>query len=110
MVEFAMRLLRLLRTMRILRVLRLVRELQEIASSIMGSMRSLFWTLAFMLLLIFCCGVCITQAVGEHLLEASAHTSISDHEFDELRYYYGSLLRTVLTLYESITSGLSWDS
>lgn len=97
--------LRLIRIIRLMRVLRLIEDLREIASSIVGSLRSLMWTLLLLLMLMYSCGVCITQVVAEYLLQSDEPSS----KTEDLRYYFGSIGRSVLSLFESITGGQSWD-
>lgn len=98
------RLLRLVRIARLVRVLRFLEELHSLAASIVGSMKSLFWTMVLLMILIYSVGICVTQVVTER-------RALPDAEFaaPELEYYFGSLLRTMLSLFESITGGQSWD-
>lgn len=55
------------------------------------------------MILIYSVGICVTQIVTEQ-------RSVQDPDSaPELEYYFGSLLRTMLSLFESITGGQSWD-
>lgn len=108
-----LRLLRLIRILRLMRVLRLVEELRTIVSSIVGSLKSLIWTLLLLMLLMYSCGVCITQVVADHLLQLSYlgdHSGVHHAMTEDLKYFFGTLMRTVLTLFESVVGGLSWDA
>lgn len=100
-----LRILRLVRILRLARVLNLIEDLRAITSSISGSLRSLFWTLVLLMMVMYSCGVCITQIVADHLAGGAKDQG---HETD-LKYYYGTLSRTVLSLFESIAGGQSWD-
>lgn len=100
-----LRILRLVRILRLARVLNLIEDLRAITSSISGSLRSLFWTMVLLMMVLYSCGVCITQIVADHL---AAGVKDQGHETD-LKYYYGTLSRTVLSLFESIAGGQSWD-
>eukprot|EP00927_Polykrikos_kofoidii_P042167 TRINITY_DN3601_c0_g3_i1.p1 TRINITY_DN3601_c0_g3~~TRINITY_DN3601_c0_g3_i1.p1 ORF type:complete len:900 (-),score=148.65 TRINITY_DN3601_c0_g3_i1:61-2649(-) len=102
-----LRLIRMVRITRLVRVLRLVEELRTIVSSIAGSMKSLGWTLLLLFTMIYTVAICLTQLVVDHqMTKASKGVSVDT----ELLYWYGSVLRTILTLYECIASGVSWDS
>lgn len=101
-----LRVLRLVRIARLVRVLRFVEELHTIAASIIGSLKSLFWTLALLLLLMYILGIVVTEVVAEHRARSEL---VHRETLDELGYYYGNLFRTVLSLFESITGGQSWD-
>uniref|UniRef100_A0A7S0B6C9 EF-hand domain-containing protein n=1 Tax=Pyrodinium bahamense TaxID=73915 RepID=A0A7S0B6C9_9DINO len=96
------RVLRLIRITRLIRVVRLVHELRTLVASIMGSFKSLAWTLLLLMIVIYSCSVLFTQVVLDAL----------DHEVphaEDLDRWFGSLARTALTLFESILGGLSWE-
>lgn len=95
-----LRIMRLIRITRLIRVLRLIEELRTIVASIMGSLRSLVWTLVLLVIMIYTASVCFTQVV----LDAgnTPHRS-------ELLLWFGRLGRTVLTMFECISGGVSWD-
>lgn len=98
-----LRILRLVRVIRLVRVLRLIRELRMLVSSISNSLKSLGWTVLLLILLIYTVALYLTQLVSDHTIDNTAYD-------DSLRVYYGSVGRTMLSLFESITGGLDWDS
>jgi len=98
-----LRILRLVRVIRVARILRLIRELRMLVSSINNSLKSLLWTVMLLMLIIYLVSIYLTQLVSDHRA-----STISDHE-KELAHYYGSLGRTMLSLFESVTNGISWD-
>jgi len=103
----AMRMLRILRVIRIIRlvrVLRLIGELRTIVICIVGSMRSLMWTVILLLLIIYITAVYLTQTVSDYRLEV-----VNEMDSDNLELYFGSLFRSGLTLYEATSGGMSWD-
>jgi len=81
------------------RLMQFVGELNSIVSSISNSMKSLFWTLVLMMLMIYVVGIFFTQIV----------TNYGDKTDTSLRYWWGSLSRSILTLYQSIMGGVDWD-
>jgi len=97
----AFRILRLIRITRLIRVVRIVEELRTMLSSIAGSIKNLIWTMILLLGLMYTVAVCITEMVA----------SVSGPgDGSELQAWFGTMGRTVLTLFESITGGISWDS
>jgi hypothetical protein len=104
-----LRILRLTRIVRLVRLLRLIGELKTIVDSILGSMRSLFWTMLLLMLFIYMIGVYFTQEVADHRV-AVMENEIRDEKDDELEYHFNSLIRTLLTLYASMTGGVDWES
>eukprot|EP00927_Polykrikos_kofoidii_P042163 TRINITY_DN3601_c0_g1_i2.p1 TRINITY_DN3601_c0_g1~~TRINITY_DN3601_c0_g1_i2.p1 ORF type:complete len:723 (-),score=112.52 TRINITY_DN3601_c0_g1_i2:120-2288(-) len=100
-VSVIIRLLRFVRIARLFRILRFLDEMRTIVVCVLGAMRSLAWTLLLLAMLIYVVAICLTQVVIDHRKDADTSES--------LILWYGSLARTCLTLYESITSGLSWD-
>lgn len=103
-----LRIVRLFRILRVLRVMRFVRELRTMVQGIMGSVRSLVWCLLLMCILMFLFGVCMLQMVTDTLSEADAQGKIID--LGELDNNFGSMIRTVFTLFQAITGGVSWGS
>jgi len=93
--------LRLLRIIRLVRMLRLSEELRTIVISILSSMLSLFWTLLFLMMIIYMLSVLFTQVV----LDVTSHTG----DVGKLSYWYGNVGRTFLTFFECIAGGVSWD-
>eukprot|EP00927_Polykrikos_kofoidii_P034093 TRINITY_DN28923_c0_g2_i1.p1 TRINITY_DN28923_c0_g2~~TRINITY_DN28923_c0_g2_i1.p1 ORF type:complete len:596 (-),score=92.16 TRINITY_DN28923_c0_g2_i1:119-1906(-) len=104
--------LSLLRTMKLVRLLRIARlvnvltELRMMVVSIATSLRSMWWSFGLLSLGIFIASVGCTQVVTNFKLEES-QASAPVHELELL---YGSVPKSMLTLFESIASGLSWDS
>eukprot|EP00927_Polykrikos_kofoidii_P076019 TRINITY_DN7264_c0_g1_i1.p1 TRINITY_DN7264_c0_g1~~TRINITY_DN7264_c0_g1_i1.p1 ORF type:complete len:855 (+),score=175.18 TRINITY_DN7264_c0_g1_i1:132-2696(+) len=102
----ALRIVRIIRVTRLVRVLRFIEELRTIVSSIAGSMRSLGWTLILLFLMIYTVAICLTQLVLDYQMsQKEAELAVDPN----LLYWYGSLMRTILTLFECIASGVSWD-
>lgn len=99
-----LRVLRLVRIVRLVRVLRLIRELRTLVESIASTMTSLLWTVVLLLLLIFVVGICFTQVVADVATESPQLLQEGTDTFE----FYGSLMRSVMSLYQSITSGVSW--
>eukprot|EP00927_Polykrikos_kofoidii_P030217 TRINITY_DN26030_c0_g1_i2.p1 TRINITY_DN26030_c0_g1~~TRINITY_DN26030_c0_g1_i2.p1 ORF type:complete len:582 (-),score=84.47 TRINITY_DN26030_c0_g1_i2:36-1781(-) len=100
----SIRLFRMVRFVRIIRLLRLVEELQTIVASIVSSLRSLVWTLILLLIFIYALAACLTQIIIDH-----RHAREPHQVSEKIDYWYGSLSRTALTLYQSITDGAGWD-
>lgn len=102
-----LRILRLLRVLRIVRLLQFVSELNTIVSSIINSMRSLFWTLVLLIIMIYIIGIVFAQVVLGHRIENKDESP--DDVAEELSYWWGTLFRSTLTLYEAILGGADWD-
>jgi len=99
------RMLRLCRIFRLVRLMQFVGELNAIVSSIANSMRPLFWTMVLLSLLIYIVGILFTQLVFTHAIDTDGGYS-SD---PELAYWWGSLSRVFLSLYQAIMGGVDWD-
>jgi len=103
-----LRILRLMRVLRVMRVLRLISELRTIVSSLAGSMNALFWAIMLLLLMIYIVGVFFTQQITQARIEQSSGQKSDD--LITLSKYFGSLGRSILSLYQAISGGLDWDS
>jgi len=99
-----MRFLRLVRVLRVARVLQGIAELRILVVSILSSMRALLWTMLLMLLMIYTLGIYLTQLVTDHRLamdeEAEGYTVLGE--------YYGSMSKTMLVMFMSVTGGADW--
>merc|ERR1712087_735547 len=85
--------------MGIFRVLKFSIALRIIISKIFSSVKTLFWVMILICMLLFAIGVCLTHGATAYL---------DDQEHGEVESYYGSLWRSILTLFESVTGGVPW--
>jgi voltage-gated sodium channel len=104
-----LRVLRLMRVLRVMRVLRLITELRTIVSSIVGSMKSLLWTVVLLVLMMYMVGIYFMQTVTTHLVMMNSETRDKPSN-RVLMEYFGSLPRTILTLYQAMSGGFDWDT
>mmetsp|Transcript_38604 Transcript_38604/g.70215 ORF Transcript_38604/g.70215 Transcript_38604/m.70215 type:complete len:748 (+) Transcript_38604:100-2343(+) len=96
-----LRLIRLVRVARIYRVIRLFKELHVIVSSMASAAGSLVWSLLLQVVTVYVWGLVFLQIVS----------ASDDYLHDEhLQYWFGSLGRSMLTMFECVLSGVSWDS
>jgi len=98
-----LRVLRLIRVMRLVRVVRLMSEMRSMVSSIMGSLKSLFFTLVLIGLLVFIVGVLLTQLVNDTL-----KSDLNNQEAREALRYFRTLDMSCLVLFQSLTGGVDW--
>ena len=88
---------RLVRVVRVVRVARLFRSLRTLINSLMGTMKSLFWSLVLLALIMYMFGIIFTGAVLEYR---------SGHSFDaaeELSKHFGSLYSSIDTLWLGVS-------
>eukprot|EP00928_Gymnodinium_smaydae_P051336 TRINITY_DN34875_c0_g1_i1.p1 TRINITY_DN34875_c0_g1~~TRINITY_DN34875_c0_g1_i1.p1 ORF type:complete len:594 (+),score=90.49 TRINITY_DN34875_c0_g1_i1:40-1821(+) len=102
------RLLRAVRIARLVRLFHLFQELRTIVYSIVKSFVSLFWTLLLLFLLIYGFSVIFLQVVMTNLPDEGEGPVEVDGK--DLRYWFGGLGRTMLTLFEVIVGGSNWDT
>eukprot|EP00747_Dinoflagellata_sp_TGD_P085867 gnl/TRDRNA2_/TRDRNA2_163048_c0_seq1.p1 gnl/TRDRNA2_/TRDRNA2_163048_c0~~gnl/TRDRNA2_/TRDRNA2_163048_c0_seq1.p1 ORF type:complete len:317 (+),score=47.48 gnl/TRDRNA2_/TRDRNA2_163048_c0_seq1:2-952(+) len=131
------RITRLLRVFRVVRVVRFIRALRTLVYSVLCTLKSLVWALLLLLILVYIFGLLFGQAAIERLtlitegedpiigaldpkvraafLDRSVHCSLEIPEEDErmrsacaLYSAWGSLSRSMYTLFETITGGLDW--
>ncbi|CAK9001291.1 unnamed protein product [Durusdinium trenchii] len=94
---------RLVRVLRLLRVVRFCSELRIMVNGIAGSMKTLFWAMLLLGILMFIFGVTFMQLAYNHL----RNTGI-DIESSGLVTYYGTIGRSMLTLFMAISGGVDW--
>jgi len=72
-------------------------------------LRSLVWTVVLLLLVIYIVGVYFTQTITDHLVEIGTNTTAYTQKDTDLAYFFGSLSRTILSLWQSMSGGADWD-
>jgi len=98
-----LRMIRLVRVARVIRMLRFFSELRVMVNGIMGSTKPLLWAFVFLLILMFIVGVTFMQLASNYMKDSS-----SQHVMEDLMMYWGSLSRTMMTLYMAISGGIDW--
>lgn len=101
----AMRLLKMLKFLRIVRLLRSFRELRLVLDSILGSLRSLLWSIILIFAMTFMFAVCFLTAAAEYLHDNSDNVT---EIHDSLRDYWGSMGTSMISLFQASTGGADW--
>jgi len=99
------RIFRLLIILRIARVLHIFGELRTLLVSIAQSLRSLFWTIFLLLAIMYIVAVYLTEVVTLHKVSHVEQVTLEQHSLEE---YYGTIDRSMLALYATISDGLHW--
>lgn len=99
------RILRIVRVFRIFRLMRFFRSLRILVFSVLNTLKSLFWTMCLLVSILFIFGVIFTQAVLQHLTVDHG----SADAWEALLPHYGTLFTTILTLFKTITGGVTWQ-
>lgn len=106
------RMLRLIsRASRVMRVLRLTKAFSPfriMLTSLLCSLKSLVWVLVLMLFVMYLFAISFTSATTDFLVLQDRHRGFLTKQELDLFGQYGSLLRTTLTLYQSISGGFDW--
>lgn len=100
-----LRFFRFLRILRLTRVLASIGDLRTLMVSIGSSMKSLVWVIILLGMLTFAVGVLVTQIVTAHMVQYGEDIP---EEMETLRKYYGSVGRSMLSLFEAVTEGIHW--
>eukprot|EP00929_Paragymnodinium_shiwhaense_P100064 TRINITY_DN620_c0_g1_i6.p1 TRINITY_DN620_c0_g1~~TRINITY_DN620_c0_g1_i6.p1 ORF type:complete len:487 (+),score=128.32 TRINITY_DN620_c0_g1_i6:86-1462(+) len=99
-----LRAIRSLRVLRALRLLRFVEEFRGVISSMMASLKSTLGVLGFFTFGLYLFGACIASEVLEQKRQLG-----EDAVNPMMVQYFGNLSAAMLSLYESVTGGISWS-
>jgi len=105
-----LRIMRITRAIRMVRLIRFFRELRMMVFSVLRSGSSLLWSLLMLIITIYIFGIYFVQVVAYHLYV----TEVPPEDTPEYAVYatgklmFGSLLRSVYTLYQAVSGGISW--
>eukprot|EP00435_Cladocopium_sp_Y103_P062062 s1541_g23.t1 len=100
-----MRIGRLARVVRVVRVVRLFRALRTLVASLVGTLKSLFWSFTLMALVIYIFGILFTDV----LLDFRETAGSMGPELDQMKKYFGNLGSSSATLFRAISDGISWE-
>eukprot|EP00931_Biecheleriopsis_adriatica_P063868 TRINITY_DN38753_c0_g1_i1.p1 TRINITY_DN38753_c0_g1~~TRINITY_DN38753_c0_g1_i1.p1 ORF type:complete len:597 (+),score=117.36 TRINITY_DN38753_c0_g1_i1:117-1793(+) len=99
------RIIRVLRIVRIIRVVRFLRELRMIVITIMQTMKSLFWSMLAMGIVLYMFAIVFTQAAVDHVLTA---VDADPADIDDILDDWGNLQNSLYSLFLAVTGGRSW--
>jgi len=96
------RLFRIVRTLKIVRLLRFITEFRKMVYALAASVQNLVWSLLFLFCVIYFYAIWITQGVTYVLYNSEGPVH------PELYASYGTVGRSMHSLYMAITNGMSW--
>jgi len=105
----AMRLLRIIRVVRVVKVIRVMkffRELRMMIYSILGSMKNLLWVMIILGVTFYLFGVAFTAAVTNNM---ETKDDWNNEDNAGLLEAFGTVDRSALTLYMSMSGGNDWS-
>mmetsp|Transcript_57686 Transcript_57686/g.167444 ORF Transcript_57686/g.167444 Transcript_57686/m.167444 type:complete len:670 (-) Transcript_57686:190-2199(-) len=102
-----LRITRLIRIVRITKIVRFIRALHTLVHQIMSTLKSLVWGLLLLVILMYGFSIIFTQVATSLLTDAPK--AMSDEDARNLLRFWASVPRSMFTLYESVTGGISWD-
>lgn len=103
-VFMVLRLLRLLKLLRLVRLMRAFAELRVMLLCIVGSARTLFWTVLMLGLIMYLFGLCFIEALSSAL----ATGNVSEETRNDIAEHWGSVTLAMVTLFEAISGGNDW--
>lgn len=99
------RVARIVRVARVIRLLRFFRSLRMLLAAIFSTLKSCVWTAMLLCTILYMFGITFTQGVVEYKLGLEDDAVVTE----ELQYYFGSLPRSIFTLYKAILGGIDWE-
>eukprot|EP00927_Polykrikos_kofoidii_P084329 TRINITY_DN8850_c0_g2_i1.p1 TRINITY_DN8850_c0_g2~~TRINITY_DN8850_c0_g2_i1.p1 ORF type:complete len:768 (+),score=103.33 TRINITY_DN8850_c0_g2_i1:77-2305(+) len=116
----SMMLLRLARLFRLLRVMRAARflfslaiaqDLRTLIDSLRGCLGAFLWTCTLIFTVIYVAAIYFTQMAWHYRLQHlnAASSFITDEIALELEAWYGSLGRSILSLFQALSGGVDWN-
>lgn len=90
------RMIRLLRILRIFRIIRFLRQLYMLAFGLVLAATAIFWVTFLMIFVLYVCAIVIVRTIGRPSEDNDLNDFLSSH--------FGSILGTMLTLFELMTN------
>lgn len=101
------RMVRITRVLRIIRVMKVFKDLRVLMVAIASTMKTGVYAIMLIATAMWVFGIAISQLVAAHIGEKKALAESISPDDDLLRYF-GSLWKSLLTLYMTISGGLDW--
>eukprot|EP00927_Polykrikos_kofoidii_P003021 TRINITY_DN11200_c0_g1_i5.p1 TRINITY_DN11200_c0_g1~~TRINITY_DN11200_c0_g1_i5.p1 ORF type:complete len:641 (+),score=98.32 TRINITY_DN11200_c0_g1_i5:94-2016(+) len=92
------------RSLRLCRLVCFLPQVRVVILTIISSMNALFWLLLVMLCVIFVFAVVLTEGAGQVL----QRNELPDDLVNDLKHDFGSVVRSMYTLFQSVVGGVSW--
>lgn len=106
-----LRLCKIAKVLRVLRTLRFFRELRLMLDCVLGSVLNAIWCIAMLFFVMFIFSLLLVQGLADYLGQYARDNgaqSLEDPHVGDIMLLYGSVGRTLLTLFQSTTSGIDW--
>eukprot|EP00927_Polykrikos_kofoidii_P048884 TRINITY_DN4305_c0_g1_i1.p1 TRINITY_DN4305_c0_g1~~TRINITY_DN4305_c0_g1_i1.p1 ORF type:complete len:712 (+),score=106.35 TRINITY_DN4305_c0_g1_i1:70-2205(+) len=97
--------MRMARFLRVLRLVRFFTRVRIMVTMIIGSLAALFWLFALLTIVMYLFGVILTHGATDWRLSSGDG---NDHVHTEVVRSFGSVSKTMYTLFTCVTSGLDW--
>merc|ERR1712241_1225319 len=95
-----LRVSRVVRIFRMARIVRFVQALRTLMLALLHTFKSAFWALLLVMLIIYSFGIAFTLGVTD--FTANLSEGVSPPHLSELRTFWGTLPKSVFTLFKSI--------
>lgn len=105
------RVTRLMRLLRIGRIVKFMRALRMLVFSIISTLKSVFWSMLLLVIIIYVFAILLTQAVSDHIMAVEfgdQEEFLDEATLSKLDDHWGSVSESMLSLFMSICGGVSW--
>lgn len=99
------RLLRVIRVTRALRMIQIIRELRLMVYLLTGSLKPLFWAVLLLFVVLLFFAIFLTDGAVTYCVQ---HNAFQAAATQDLLLYFGTLSRSTLTLFMSMSGGEDW--
>jgi len=103
-----LRVARIAKAVRLMKIFRFVTALRTLVTSIFHTLKSLFWALMLLFLIVYVFGILFSLAVNDHV-NAGGDLVWNGQDLEANRKYFLTLEDTMLSLFMSISGGVSWE-
>lgn len=104
----AVRILRLCHLLKIVRRREIFKPLRLLVSAMMSATRSCLWLLMLLALVVYTFSLFFAQAATDFREEPKQQESLSVQELELIEDYFGTVIRSMYTLFLSMSGGVSW--
>eukprot|EP00928_Gymnodinium_smaydae_P063053 TRINITY_DN4674_c0_g2_i1.p1 TRINITY_DN4674_c0_g2~~TRINITY_DN4674_c0_g2_i1.p1 ORF type:complete len:539 (+),score=61.16 TRINITY_DN4674_c0_g2_i1:78-1694(+) len=103
------RTIRITRVLRVIRVIKFFREMRIMILAIASTLNTAFWAFVLTIVCSYVFAIAITQLTSDYLHSTSSASETASEDVVLMTKYFGGIARCLLTLFMSVTGGISWE-
>eukprot|EP00930_Biecheleria_cincta_P042263 TRINITY_DN29073_c0_g1_i1.p1 TRINITY_DN29073_c0_g1~~TRINITY_DN29073_c0_g1_i1.p1 ORF type:complete len:540 (-),score=94.46 TRINITY_DN29073_c0_g1_i1:16-1635(-) len=101
------RVVRITRVLRVFRIMKFFKDLRVMLAAIVSTVKTAYFALVLIFMIMYMFAVAITQMVAEHVKEREEANNPVGRD-DDLLFFFGSIPESLMALFMTLAGGIDW--